>query len=966
MSNNFLINVPLKVIDWDHWPNFLKKEAKSDLNDILKSTTEIENSGPFAKTLLKVLPFSPFVKTNLIKYPDITLDLFKKDLLFNKITPLEIKTEIDELLTLRDEQEFIKAIRILRAKHMARIAIRDISGLASFEETCTDLSELAAIFIEYCLRWLEKDMEQKYGHPYSASGQKMRLIVLGMGKLGGRELNFSSDIDLIFSFREKGVTEGGNRKISVEEYFFEQARKLIKLLSFQTEDGIVFRVDTRLRPFGDSGPLVISMDAMEEYYERHGRQWERYAFVKARPIAGDLSGGFELLKRLKPFIYKKYLDYSNIEALKEMKGMIIAEQIKKASYNNVKLGPGGIRDIEFIVQTLQLIKGGRITALQTPSFFSALSVIEKLNLMDAQVCLFLKEAYIFLRTTENRLQEYQAAQLHTLPKDPDKQLRLALSIGFKSWDEFYSNFDTCSKKVNKIFEELFEEQKDNAKKDKVEFIAKFIWSNPKDEEAKNAIKDLGFKDVDAVSELLASLKESKKVHCLTGQAQEIIDEIIPNLILFSSREKEADKALKNSLFIIEAILKRTIYLLLLKQYPSVLNHLVFLCSKSSLIADLLRRQPILLDDLIDANLLFSKFSKQELKTRLQNIIDALSSDDLELWLDEIRRFKKGNILRVAACELKGILEAKEVGKELANLSEIIVEKCAERAWEDIQNKAPDILKQSEFNNSGLCIIGYGKLGSREMGYSSDLDLVFLYDTSFLQEATYKYRSALSYFYSRFVQKLIFFTTTRTSQGILYEIDTRLRPNGSQGILVSSIESFYEYQEKRAWTWEYQALIRARFISGDKRVGRKFESIRKELICKKRDETQLKRDVLDMRNKIIASIKKKEKDLFHLKKDRGGVIDIEFIAQYLVLKNAKKFQELSHYRGTVEILEHSKHLALLNTKDADFLKEAYLTYLKKINLLSLDLKSPMVSIKNDKEFSEIKGAVEQIFNNLFVK
>ncbi len=962
MNSNSLLNKSLKALDITFWPESLKKAADKDLQELLRP---IKNEVSFDTLLLKVLPFSLFVKTTLTKYPDIATDFIQKGLLLKKLDISLLKAEATDLLNIKEEKEFLKAIRILRAKYMSRIAIRDISGQASFNETCSDLSTLAAVSIECCLNWLEKDMEPRFGHPYTKEGLPLRLIVLGMGKLGGGELNFSSDIDLIFSFMKRGLTKGGKLEVSAEEYFLEQARRLIKLLSLQTEDGIVFRVDTRLRPFGESGPLVMSMDAMEEYYERHGRQWERFAFIKAQPVAGDLESGFELLNRLRPFIYRKYLDYSTIESLKEMKAMILAEQAKKASYNNVKLGPGGIRDIEFIVQTIQLIKGGRITALQTPSFFSALSIIKDLNLMDLKTWKTLKDAYIFLRTTENRLQEYQASQVHTLPKDPDKQLRLALSLGFKKWDEFYAAYEYYSNKVNKIFKEFFETpQRDSQQlEEKKLLLARLIWNNPSDQETKEAIKELGFQYINEISNLLLSFKNSKKIHCLSGQAQELIDELLPNLILFSSDEAKPDKALKNSLFIIDAILKRTIYLLLLKQYPQVLKHLVFLCGKSRLIADLLRRQPILLDELIDANVLFSRFSKYELRSRLQNIIAALQIDDLELWLDEIRRFKKGNVLRIAACELKEILKAKEVSEDLTNLSEIILEKCAEKAWENMLNKAPEVLKINEFNKSGMGIIGYGKLGSRELGYSSDLDLVFLYDTSVFHGISEVNKPTLSYFYARVIQKLIFFMTARTSQGILYEIDTRLRPDGSQGVLVSSTDSFQEYLEKKAWTWEHQALIRARFICGDNRVEKKFETIRKKLICQKRDNKSLKKDILEMRNKIIASTKKHKKE-FHLKKDTGGIIDIEFLAQYLVLKNAWKFQSLSTHRNTVEIIECAQQLRLLNNKDAESLKKAYLGYLEKINLLSLDLKDPILSEKENQKFWQMKKEVEKIFNNIF--
>ncbi len=948
-------SIRLSLASLHSFPAELQEEGKEVIIDVLEKS-------PDARALLtegtqelieKIIPLSPYVRKQLNRHPDFLLNLLDSGHLSTNLPKEDMWVLASKMLDgVEREEEFLNGLRFFRNLIMTRIAIRDIGGLAPFSVTAREVSDLACVCMEKSLSWLEDFMRPEYGVPQDDSGDRVRLIILGMGKLGARELNFSSDVDVVFAYRQGGQTEGGRRSVSNEEYFLEQSRRLIQILSRNTPEGFVFRVDTRLRPFGDSGPLVMSFDAMCEYYENHGRQWERYALVKASPVAGDIEGGKELLRSLRPFIFKKYIDYSTIESLKEMKAMILAEQAGKAGADNVKLGPGGIRDVEFVVQTFQLIKGGRIKALQVPSLLDALEVIRDLRLLDEETCLALGRAYVFLRATENRLQEYDDQQTQKLPADSRRRQLLAVSLGFEGWEDFFDSFSGHTGYVTKVFQGLFCESTSCDVPSSIKGgdpiqRAKLVWSSPKSEEAQAILQDFGYSLPKDSARLLWDFKESRKVKTLSGQVRELLDRLVPRLIVTASQTENPDRALKASLSLFEAVLKRSIYLVLLYQNPPALENLVFLCSKSRLLAQLLLRQPILLDELVSGETLYRKLNKEELKGLLSATLSALSRKELEHWLDELRRFKKANVLRVAACHLKGIINLPEVSNQLSSVAECILEETFSGAWKDVSPKAPHFLKgvQSQ-GESGLSVIAYGKLGSREMTYSSDLDLVFLYDQDRFGHLEESQRAQLGYFYSRFIQRLIFFLSTRTSQGILYDIDTRLRPNGSQGILVSSLATFQEYQLERAWTWEHQAIIKARFILGDETSGKSFEEIRASVIRKVRNESELKHEIKEMRNKIVEAHRQTGSGdaRFHIKKSPGGLVDIEFMVQFLVLMNAWKHDCLVNFRDICSLIEVLAKVNLLTGEQARTLRQAFLTYQERASLKALDMEEPLVPLE----------------------
>ncbi len=944
----------------------LKKHPALQKNDLLCRLEDAE----------KILPLSNFLVSCMRKEPEAVMELAVSGML--RLSLRQDKNFGQAALAVKDagDEETLQAsMRSFRNKYMFKIAWRDIAGLSGLEETLGDLTLLADTCLNLAVDWHHKRLSQKYGSPLYPDGRPQNLIVLAMGKLGAGELNFSSDIDLIFAYPLLGNTSGSGKSISNEEFFTFLARKVIRTLSVNTEKGIVFRVDTRLRPFGDAGPLVLCADALEEYYENYGRQWERYAMVKARAAAGDIKAGQRLLKALRPFVYKKYLDYSTIESLRQMKAMIIAEHNREGIRDDIKLGPGGIRDVEFIVQTFQLLKGGRIPALQERYLLRTLEHIKRFSLLDGILCRKLASAYIFLRVVENRLQEYADQQVHVLPPDPDRQMKLAAATGFSSWEEFHSRLLQHMEEVHSIFTGLFSEQKEtpvtehdrerregpwlkNQKQFK-RLLQKCLlaWNALETEPGTKILSSLG---MEKALPLLSAFRNSAKIKVLPGRTKEIVDELMPRVLAACAMTDYPDKALEGSLRIIEAVLRRSIYLMLLKEYPQALFHLVSLCSKSRWVSDLLSRQPILLDELIDTANLFRPLSRQEIRAQVSAVITSLPRSDMELFLDELRRIKKGTMLKIAACDLDEMLEIDQTGRMLTDLSEVLLETCLENALEYMLERQHPF-KNSDMapDNCGMAVICYGKMGGREMGYGSDLDLVFLYDAegmSFLERPDI---GGASYFFSRLVQRLIFLLTTRTSQGVLYQIDTRLRPNGSQGVLVSSIQGFKDYQEHKAWLWEHQAIIRARFAAGDKKTGNAFEDIRKTVLMTKREEGDLADQILDMRKRIARNVKKTGRpDSFDIKRDSGGIIDIEFLVQYLVLLNASRHEELTTRTGCLELLEILGRLGLLSETDKEILKESFRLYMKTINRMALDMKKPRVA---GDSFKKERRQVSAIFN-----
>ncbi len=883
----------------------------------------------------RVFAYSHFVFRSLIHEPGILLNLIEDGRLFIPSDQKGLRRTAEKWIRYTvNPTELAKTLRQLRRREMVRIAWRDICGRADLAETMENLSNLAEICLDTALKRLHLWQTSKMGHPMGTSGRKQPLVVFGMGKLGARELNFSSDIDLIFAFPEAGWTDKGPRKVTNQEFFTRLAQDLINVISRTTADGFVFRIDMRLRPYGDSGPLVLTFDAMEEYYESQGRQWERYAMVKARPVAGDKSAGDRLLERLTPFIYRRYLDYGIFDALREMKRQIEAEAVKRDMERNIKLGPGGIREIEFIGQTFQLVQGGKLPKLRERSILKTLDILGKSGIIDESTCKELKEAYVSLRTTEHRLQEYDDQQTHNIPRQTSSLNRLAASMGFLSEDGFLQSLEGHTDKVSRRFSSLF--GRDSHEADQPDPIARSLWDEPRDTESSvAAARSLGFHSPEQAARRIDIFKHCRKTLSLSASAREKLDRLMPLVITRAASSVDPDVALHRMLNLLEAVESRTCYLALMLENPGTIKHLTRLIISSSWIANMLSRHPILLDELLDTRTLYSPPDRAEMSRELSAILAGIPRDDLERQMDELRRFRQSSMLRIASADISGVLTVDQVGYRLSALAEIILERVlaissvhlAARSGHVDGPRYPDFL-----------IVGYGKLGGMEMGYGSDLDLVFLHRGPSKKRS----RGMEGAFYTRLGQRIIHILTARTPAGRLYEIDMRLRPSGEQGILVTSLESFREYQVRRAWTWEHQALTKARPVAGHALLARDFRTVKKGILARPRDMERLRASIGEIRDRVIRDSLARTRKAFDLKRGEGGLMDIEFMVQFMVLAHCHRFPVLAHVTHCGTSIKVAKRLGLLAPGQAHWMHRAYQEYRRTINRMSLAGKPTLAS------------------------
>ena len=848
-------------------------------------------------------------------------------------------------------------LRRFRNYQMVRIAWRDIAGWSTLGQTLLELSWLAEACLKVALNFHYAHACEKYGTPLLTDGKPQRLVVLGMGKLGAWELNFSSDIDLIFAYPRDGDLEG--KSVSTySEFFTRLCRNLIRTIGLVNEEGFVFRVDLRLRPFGESGPLVMSFAAIEHYYQSQARDWERYAMIKARVVAGDFTAGSELEQILHPFIYRRYLDYGAFSELRRLKSKISRELKRKDRLENIKLGPGGIREIEFIGQAFQLIRGGREVALQDRRILRILGEIENHALLPGVVVAKLKMAYKFLRTVENRLQEYGDKQVHELPVCPKQRLRLIYSLGFDTWDTFKAEIDRIRDQVQEIFEQVFESPQSTSNHG----LADKIWvATEINSEVVEAMEILGFSEFRDAMTVIESFRNAPSIAKLPTKAKYELDNLMPMLIGAVGAVNVPEETLKRILGLLEAIASRSVYLTLLVENPLALSQLVKLAASSTWIVTYISRYPLLLDELLDARSLYAPRAKYaliiELKQRMQN----LGIDNLEGLMAEMRHYKQANVLRVAAADIMGVVSVGTVSDYLTDIAEVTLSMALDTAWQLVAKRYGVPSGATVNKPSGFGIVGYGKLGGIELGYSSDLDLVFLFDGAGSDGYTDGSKPISSaQFYIRLGQKIIYLLDTNMLAGVLYEVDMRLRPSGNSGLLVSHIEAFDLYQHHDAWTWEHQALVRARFITGDVLVGQRFNEIRASILTQRRDEEQLRRDVLQMREKMRASLATNEVTKFDLKQGLGGIADIEFIVQFGTLLRARDYPVLVGYSDTVRLLETLALDGFLEKQDSETLKAAYFQYRDCVHRFALQEKSAIVS--SDK-FNTLRNQVEEIWLRL---
>jgi len=916
--------------------------------------------------LKRLFRSSEFCLSVCLRYPQTVIDLLINNGLQRDYGESDYLDELSALTeNCSDEQELARILREYRNQAMLRIAWRDLVRNVDVEVTLRELSWLADACILLGMQKLHNWIADEIGKPLDSEGNEIKLVALAMGKLGAYELNFSSDIDLIFTYKEDGSIKNGTREIAHSQFFVRLCQRFINLLSQNNAYGFVFRVDARLRPFGNSGQLALSFDAMEMYYERHGREWERYAMIKARPISEDPDAANEILSRMKPFVYRRYLDFSAFESLREMKRLIDHEIVKKGAERNVKLGPGGIREVEFIGQAFQLIRGGRTRQLQTRGILQVLTVLQNLNLLPEYVVKALSNSYVFLRKTENAIQAFEDKQTHLLPNQPLEQNRLVYALGFTDWDSLLETLRKHTTTVHEHFEQIFSApQLDSlgGTGDAGNEAFADLWLGVLDEEASNdLLQHAGYPDFQAATKLIAGLRNSS-VYCSMGpNGKQRLDKLIPLIIPVVASAGEPNECLLRVFRLLEAIAKRTAYLALLAENPMGLSQLVKLFDISPWIVDTLVRHPVLLDELLDPRQLYQTMSKEQLQAELEYQID-FSSDDVEHQMNRLIDFKQSNVLRVAASELTGAMPVEKVSDHLTFIAEIVLDAVRRFAMQHLieRHGTPQYELDGEVKNAEFCIIGYGKLGGLELGFGSDLDLVFLHDSQGQKQQTNGEKPIdNAVFFARLGQRIIHFLNTRTQSGVLYEVDTRLRPSGSAGMLVSSAKSFMEYQKNKAWTWEHQALIRARAVAGDDNIRQIFDQIRKDILTYVRGDEKLITDVRDMRVRMRKELDKTNNTQVDLKQGSGGIADIEFIIQYLVLRWANEYPDLVTFSDNLRLIETLVKNGLLNEDDGKILSSAYLAFRHKTHELALQRKKALINNKVD--FQDCREGVEQIWN-----
>ena len=913
----------------------------------------------------KVFMFSRFVADNCIRHPALLADLVQSGDLQRSYASQDysrnLKTEIDGV---DDEDGLSLVLRRFRRREMIRIAWRDLAGLADLNMTMRDLSAFADACLDQSLVFLYQRACTRYGVPLSSDGFPQQLVVLGLGKLGARELNFSSDIDLIFAYPKSGQTENSTDGISNEDFFVRLGRQLIRVIGQTSAEGFVFRVDMRLRPYGESGPLVMDFDSLERYYQEQGREWERYAWIKARVVAGDKTAGTDLIERLRPFIYRRYLDFGAFESLRSMKQMITAEVQRKNMKNNIKLGSGGIREIEFFGQMFQLIRGGVTPGLQKRGIQAVLAVLAYENHIPQAVCDELNEAYVFLRNTENRLQAFADQQTHDLPVDPEGVSRLAAAMGFVSVEAFLAALDEHRQIVHSHFMMLLETPTKEPDTRELEKPLHSLWQGlVSDLPAEEIIEAAGFEDPAEVVKMLDYLRHHQETRALSTTGRQRLDKLMPQVIKDVGAADQPMVTLKRIIDLIKSIERRTSYLALLLESPTALKHLVELSSASPWVASFLSMHPVLLDELLDPRTLYKPPEFADLKNDLGERMGKIPGDDLEYQIEELCIFKQINVLRVAAADVTGELPLMRVSDHLSEIAETIINAVVELAWSHLVEKhgSPTCKLNGVTSEKGFAVIAYGKLGGLELGYGSDLDLVFLHAGTQGDTRGGDRPIDNAQFFNRLGQRVIHILTSHTRAGKAYEIDMRLRPSGSSGILVSHFNAFQDYQLESAWTWEHQALIKARAICGEQILADSFEAGRREVLAAVRDKTALRKEVMDMRERMRKELSKPEEGLFDLKQDPGGMVDIEFLVQYLVLLKSSESSELLKWTDNVRLLQSLIETGIMDENTAHVLKHAYLIYRAAAHQLSLQEKPAKVP---HEKFSRLHKRVQQIWNTVF--
>ncbi|WP_251256177.1 bifunctional [glutamate--ammonia ligase]-adenylyl-L-tyrosine phosphorylase/[glutamate--ammonia-ligase] adenylyltransferase [Burkholderia mallei] len=859
------------------------------------------------------------------------------------VTSAALDARLDELLAQGgqppSEDALKKALRQLRGEAFGAVAERDLAGRADVAEVTGTMTDLAEAAIQRALALLAAELEAQYGEPRGPSGERLALGVVGMGKLGGRELNVSSDIDLIFVYEDDGETAGGARApISVHEFFTRLGRRLIGVLSEATADGYVFRVDMRLRPNGDSGPLVCSLGMLEEYFYVQGREWERYAWIKGRLVTERASAAARRLAQqldaiVKPFVYRRYLDFGVIGAIRSLHEQIRQEARRRATMrpdkaDDIKLGRGGIREIEFSAQVFQLIRGGQDAGFRVQPTLAVLRHASASGLITEEVRAGLTHAYLFLRTLEHRLQYRNDAQTHAMPVDPAERAALAASLGFADYAALIDRLDQHRAFVEAQFDQVFADKADGGARREDDQAAGCIWSGAladdgADEALVARLAELGFADPAAVLARLQAVWRSSRYAGLPESSRVRFDRVAHRALEAAPGIDAAhrDETVVRCFDLLETVGRRGAYLALLTEYPAALRRVLSVLGATRWGGGYLIRHPQLLDELLDDEAIDSPFDWPAFKDALRRRLAA--ADGAEHQMDLLRHAHQAEVFRILLLDLAGRLSVEHVSDRLSELADAMLDVTIEVVWSQLAKRHRD--------TPCFAAIAYGKLGGKELGYASDLDLIFLYDDPDERAADV---------YTTFARRLITWLTTATGAGTLFDIDLRLRPNGEAGLLVTDLDAFRRYQLREgdaantAWVWEHQALTRARYSAGDARIGAAFEAIRVQVLTTPRDAAVLAKEIVEMREKVLAG-HPNTTERFDLKHDRGGMVDIEFAVQYWVLLHAARHPEMIRNTGNIALLREVSRFGLMSEEEAETVGAAYRTYRKLQHRLRLD-------------------------------
>lgn len=866
-----------------------------------------------------------------------------------------------------------RELRLVRKREMLRILWRDTSGRADLLATCRDLSCLADACIHYALARLSPLVQHLHGLPLDQQGREQELIVLAMGKYGAFELNLSSDIDLIFAFPEDGDTTIDEafrqahphaRSCTIQQYFSKLGQLLIAALDTTTADGYVFRVDMRLRPYGGSGALALSIDAMEEYYQSQGRDWERFAMIKARAVTGQPDYVQALMTMLRSFTYRRYIDFATIESLRDLKRQIEQQVRRKGMHDNIKLGRGGIREVEFVVQVQQLVYGGRYRHLQQAGLFAAMDGLVLEHSMPEADAQALKTAYLLLRRVEHAVQALQDKQTHDFPREPELRARIALALRFDSVAALEQELQEQRDIVAALFTKVIAdpEQQDASNPDTV---WQQLWRGQLEREKSVALLAAqGFRDADALLGQLEQYRGTRAYVSMDATSRQRMDRFMPRLLARLGKEADPDLAFERVFVFVQAVARRTVYLVLLMENPLALSQLILLCSTSPWILEHLSRYPALLDELLRP--LQAPPARAELQDLLRQSLLRSATHDIEDQLATIQHFKQEQVLVVAAAELAQTLPLMKVSDSLTWIAEAILEQVLDMAWQQLVQKYGEPCNADGSSGSReFLIIGYGKLGGIELNYGSDLDLVFMHNGHPDRDTSGGANGAVvnsGAFYVQLGQKVLSLLNTHTLSGRLYEIDMRLRPSGASGALVCTPEAFRDYQEQHAWTWEHQALVRARAVAGHDGLAERFAEMRRAILGKERDEARLASDIVSMRARMRRELgSRKGTDGFHLKQDSGGLVDIEFIVQYLVLRHAHAWPDLLLWSDNMRLLDTIAEHGILPPDEAQVLQTSYIAYRSLLHKRALDNAEYRLE---GKAFAEERAAVTAIWERLF--